>query len=65
MLFCPRCSNLLLLGVENLEWKFICQTCPYSHAVTQRMYKNVVFDRKEVAEVEGERNWANEDSDST
>ena len=29
------------------------------------MYKNVVFDKKEVAETEGEKNWSNEDSAST
>jgi DNA-directed RNA polymerase III subunit RPC11 len=27
------------------------------------MYKNVTFDRKEAAEVESEKNWANEDSE--
>jgi len=65
MLFCPRCSNLLLLGVEGQEYRFCCQTCPYFHAITQKMYKSVHFDRKEAADVESEKNWTNEDSTGT
>ena len=45
--------------------RFVCQTCPYFHSIDQKMYKNVTFDRKESAEVESEKNWANEDSEGT
>lgn len=62
MLFCPRCSNLLLLGVDGSELRFVCQTCPYIHNVTQKMHKTLQFDRKNVAEVESEKNWTNEDT---
>jgi DNA-directed RNA polymerase III subunit RPC11 len=65
MLFCPRCSNLLLLGVDGQEMRFCCQTCPYVHTITQKMYKTVAFDKKNVAEVESEKNWTNEDSGGT
>jgi DNA-directed RNA polymerase subunit M/transcription elongation factor TFIIS len=63
MLFCPRCSNLLLLGQNGQEMRFVCQTCPYYHAITQKMFKTMALDRKEVAEVESEKDWTNEDSD--
>jgi DNA-directed RNA polymerase subunit M/transcription elongation factor TFIIS len=51
MLFCPICSNLLLVehGTEGL--RFCCQTCPYVSNITQRVAKDMKLKRKELDDV--------------
>lgn len=61
MLFCPRCSNLLLLDTEG-SLSFVCQTCPYTHKVEKKMYNTITLERKKVPEIESNKNWSKVDS---
>ena len=61
MLFCPRCSNLLLLDNEG-SLSFVCQTCPYIHKVEKKMYNTIPLERKKVPEIESNKNWSKVDS---
>lgn len=36
MLFCPHCSNLLLIENEGGQ-DFYCQTCPYVYSIQKRV----------------------------
>ncbi|KAK9711010.1 RNA polymerase III C11 subunit [Basidiobolus ranarum] len=63
MLFCPSCSNLLLISNDTGSNHFYCQTCPYMFPVTRTHATRNVLKRKEVDDVlGGAKAWANVDS---
>ncbi|KAI7879499.1 hypothetical protein K492DRAFT_230939 [Lichtheimia hyalospora FSU 10163] len=62
MLFCPICSNMLLIENEDGQ-DFFCQTCPYSYKIKQRHTTRKELQRKEVDDVLGGADaWKNVDS---
>jgi len=59
MQFCPICSNLLLVELGEVRFRFCCQTCPYISAITKKISKTMKLKRKEVDDVlGGEDAWA-------
>ncbi|ORZ00678.1 putative DNA-directed RNA polymerases III 12.5 kDa polypeptide [Syncephalastrum racemosum] len=62
MLFCPSCSNLLLVENEGGQ-DFFCQTCPYVYHITKPHTTRKLLQRKEVDDVLGGADaWKNVDS---
>ncbi|ORZ09155.1 hypothetical protein BCR42DRAFT_423839 [Absidia repens] len=62
MLFCPQCSNLLLVQNDGGQM-FYCQTCPYQFNIQSKLTTRKMLDRKEVDDVlGGAKAWENVDS---
>ena len=53
MQFCPICSNLLLVELGEVSFRFCCQTCPYISAITKKISKTMKLKRKPIAEKYG------------
>ncbi|MCQ2820163.1 MAG: transcription factor S [archaeon] len=47
MLFCPTCSNLLLLEKSGNSFRYFCKTCPYVFNVTQKIKIIENFEHKD------------------
>lgn len=61
-LFCPFCGNTLLVESAAAGMRWMCQTCPYVHDITQTYRKVVPLARKKVDDVlGGEEAWKNVD----
>jgi acetoin utilization deacetylase AcuC-like enzyme len=52
-LFCPFCGNTLLVESAAAGMRWMCQTCPYVHDITQTYRKVVPLARKKVDDVLG------------
>ena len=62
-LFCPSCSNLLVISAETGFNKWACNTCPYEFPITKQMTSRTRLDRKRVDDVlGGEEMWKHADS---
>ena len=62
-LFCPSCSNLLVISSETGFNKWACNTCPYEFPITKQMTSRTRLDRKQVDDVlGGEEMWKHADS---
>ncbi|KAI8378496.1 hypothetical protein BD560DRAFT_366431 [Blakeslea trispora] len=62
MLFCPHCSNLLLIENDGGQ-AFFCQACPYVYSIQTRHTSRKQLKRKEVDDVLGGADaWKNVDS---
>ncbi|KYR00660.1 RNA polymerase III subunit [Tieghemostelium lacteum] len=48
MLFCPLCSNILLVAPDQGQTRFFCQTCPYVFYVKNKVMSKIVLTRKQV-----------------
>jgi len=62
MLFCPRCSNILLVETDGVGSRWYCPTCPYTFDIKKRMSKKTYLERKKADEVQAQRTWENVDS---
>jgi len=62
-LFCPSCSNLLVISAETGFNKWACNTCPYEFPITKQMTSRTRLERKQVDDVlGGEEMWKHADS---
>lgn len=63
LLFCPTCSNILLVE-EGLDgFRFACNTCPYVHNIKQKISSRKYPRLKDVDDVlGGAAAWENVDS---
>ena len=62
-LFCPSCSNLLVISAETGFNKWACNTCPYEFPITKQMTSRARLERKQVDDVlGGEEMWKHADS---
>ena len=62
-LFCPSCSNLLVISSETGFNKWACNTCPYEFPITKQMTSRTRLERKQVDDVlGGEEMWKHADS---
>jgi len=52
-LFCPTCSNLLVISSETGYNKWACNTCPYEFPITKQMTSRTTLNRKQVDDVLG------------
>lgn len=61
MLFCPTCSNLLLVeATMDRLTRWYCQTCPYVCSVKHKLMHDVEIKKKQVDDVMGgEDSWKN------
>ncbi|KAJ8593084.1 hypothetical protein M405DRAFT_732069 [Rhizopogon salebrosus TDB-379] len=63
MLFCPTCSNLLIVSSETGYNKWACNTCAYEFPISKQMTSRSRMQRKEVDDVlGGEDTWRDADS---
>ena len=63
MLFCPTCSNILLIEKTISDFRFYCKTCPYIYQVKEKLTVKMNLERKEVDDILGGKEaWANVDS---
>ncbi|CAK5277869.1 unnamed protein product [Mycena citricolor] len=63
MLFCPTCSNLLVVSGETGYNKWSCNTCPYEFPITKQMTSRTKLVRKAVDDVlGGEEAWKHADA---
>ena len=64
MLFCPTCSNLLLVRTgETGTQQFYCQACPYVFDISKPYSTRLELQRKQVDDVLGGADaWKNVDS---
>jgi DNA-directed RNA polymerase III subunit RPC11 len=62
-LFCPSCSNLLVISAESGLNKWACNTCPYEFPITKQMTSRTRLARKQADDVlGGEEMWKHADS---
>lgn len=62
-LFCPSCSNLLIISADTGFNKWACNTCPYEFPITKQMTSRTRLERKQVDDVlGGEEMWKHADS---
>ena len=62
-LFCPSCSNLLVISAETGVNKWACNTCPYEFPITKQMTSRTRLRRKQTDDVlGGEEMWKHADS---
>lgn len=62
-LFCPSCSNILVISSETGFNKWTCNTCPYEFPITKQMTSRTRLERKQVDDVlGGEEMWKHADS---
>ena len=62
-LFCPSCSNILVISSETGFNKWACNTCPYEFPITKQMTSRTRLERKQVDDVlGGEEMWKHADS---
>ena len=62
-LFCPSCSNLLVISAETGVNKWACNTCPYEFPITKQMTSRTRLKRKKIDDVlGGEEMWKHADS---
>lgn len=62
-LFCPSCSNLLVISADTGANKWACNTCPYEFPITKQMTSRTHLRRKRVDDVlGGEEMWKHADS---
>jgi len=62
-LFCPSCSNLLVISAETGVNKWACNTCPYEFPITKQMTSRTRLKRKKTDDVlGGEEMWKHADS---
>jgi DNA-directed RNA polymerase III subunit RPC11 len=62
-LFCPTCSNLLVISAETGYNKWACNTCPYEFPITRQMTSRTRLNRKQVDDVlGGDEMWKHADS---
>ena len=60
MLFCPSCSNILLIEETSSDFRFYCKTCPYIYLVEEKFHVKMSLDRKEIDDVMGGKEaWEN------
>ncbi|EJU03983.1 hypothetical protein DACRYDRAFT_63561 [Dacryopinax primogenitus] len=65
MLFCPNCSNILIIAADTGRNKWRCPTCPYEFPIHKQMSSRTRLKRKEVDDVlGGEAAWKDADSTS-
>ena len=58
MLFCPSCSNLLVISADTGFNKWACNTCPYEFPIKQQMTSRTRLERKQADDVlGGEEMW--------
>ncbi|XP_070500113.1 DNA-directed RNA polymerase III subunit RPC10 [Chironomus tepperi] len=63
LLFCPMCSNLLLVEYSSTCLRLSCSTCPYISRIKKRISERVYPKLKEVDHVMGGAEaWKNVDS---
>ena len=62
MIFCPTCSNILLIEKTQTDFRFYCKTCPYIYTVTEKVTTKMDLERKQIDDVLGGQSaWANVD----
>jgi len=62
-LFCPSCSNILVISAETGFNKWACNTCPYEFPITKQMTSRTRLERKQADDVlGGEEMWKHADS---
>ncbi|KLO13012.1 hypothetical protein SCHPADRAFT_828654 [Schizopora paradoxa] len=60
--FCPTCSNCLVISAETGHNKWACNTCPYEFPITKQMTSRQRLQRKVVDDVlGGEAAWRDAD----
>lgn len=60
MIFCPTCSNILLIEKTISDHRFYCKTCPYIYLVKEEMVVESKLEQKEVDDVLGGKSaWEN------
>ena len=62
MIFCPTCSNSLLIEKTHSDFRFYCKTCPYICNVTEKVTNTMNLERKQIDDVlGGQEAWENVD----
>jgi len=62
-LFCPSCSNLLVISADTGFNKWACNTCPYEFPIKKQMTSRTRLERKQADDVlGGEEMWKHADS---
>ena len=62
MLFCPTCSNILLIEKTSNDFRFYCKTCPYIYKIEEKLNVKMNLERKEIDDVLGGKDaWENVD----
>eukprot|EP01112_Ceratiomyxa_fruticulosa_P009299 TRINITY_DN2422_c0_g1_i6.p1 TRINITY_DN2422_c0_g1~~TRINITY_DN2422_c0_g1_i6.p1 ORF type:complete len:108 (-),score=16.02 TRINITY_DN2422_c0_g1_i6:172-495(-) len=60
MIFCPHCSNLLLIEAVGSTHRFYCQTCPYIFQMHNKVTNLIPLKTKVVDDVFGGKDaWKN------